>query len=274
MRVSVIIPSYNRCQTLKRALRSVFAQTLQPDEVLVIDDGSTDETPIMMQSDYPAVKYSYQPNRGVSMARNLGIAQSKGEWLAFLDSDDEWLPNKLEQQLDLLKIHQDMAVCHTDEIWIRNGKRVNSMKKHTKKGGWIFQHCLPLCAMSPSSIIIHRSIFDLVGPFDENLPACEDYDLWLRITARYPVLFIETPLIIKYGGHGDQLSTKYWGMDRFRIQAIEKILRSNHLNQENRQAAVAMLVKKASIYLLGAKKRGKDQEVIYYEQLLHRYSGL
>ncbi len=102
-----------------------------------------------------------------------------------------------------------MRVCHTDEIWIRNGRRVNARKKHGKKGGWIFQHCLPLCAMSPSSIMIHRDVFTALGGFDERLPACEDYDLWLRITARYPVLFTRQPLIEKYGGHDDQLSRKY-----------------------------------------------------------------
>jgi glycosyltransferase involved in cell wall biosynthesis len=274
MSVSVIIPTYNRCQQLRRALRSVLAQTRQADEVIVLDDGSTDTTPQILRSDFSTVKYHYQQNQGVSVARNQGIALAKSEWLAFLDSDDEWLPTKLEQQLNLLKTNQDMVVCHTDEIWMRKGKRVNAMKKHAKKGGWIFQHCLPLCAMSPSSIIIHRSVFEQTGLFDVNLPVCEDYDLWLRITARYPVLFIETPLLIKYGGHDDQLSTKYWGMDRFRIQAIEKIISSDILSLDNRQAAIDMLIKKAAIFLQGAKKRGKDREASYYELLINRYTEL
>ena len=112
------------------------------------------------------------------------------------------------------------------------------MHKHAKAGGWIYTHCLPLCAISPSAVLIHRSIFDCVGLFNEQLPACEDYDLWLRICARFPVHFIPEPLIIKYGGHDDQLSRRYWGMDRFRIQALEDILASGVLTEEHRQATL------------------------------------
>ena len=270
--VSVIIPAYNRCQLLRRALLSVYKQTVQAEEIIVIDDGSTDGTEEMLGKEFPDVKYTFQENAGVSAARNLGIRQAKGEWLAFLDSDDEWLPEKLEKQLASLENNPEMRICHSDEIWKRDGVRVNAMNKHNKKGGWIFQHCLPLCAMSPSSIIIHRSIFAQVGLFDIALPACEDYDLWLRITARYPVLFIDQPLIVKYGGHDDQLSSKYWGMDRFRIVALEKILVEDCLAIEDQRAAALMLIKKVSIYLQGAKKRNKQEEVVVYQQLLDRYS--
>ena len=270
--VSVIIPTHNRCQLLRRALLSVYKQTIQAEEIIVIDDGSTDGTEEMLGKEFPDVKYTFQENAGVSAARNLGIRQAKGEWLAFLDSDDEWLPEKLEKQLASLENNPEMRICHSDEIWKRDGVRVNAMNKHNKKGGWIFQHCLPLCAMSPSSIIIHRSIFAQVGLFDIALPACEDYDLWLRITARYPVLFIDQPLIVKYGGHDDQLSSKYWGMDRFRIAALEKILVEDCLAIEDQRAAALMLIKKVSIYLQGAKKRNKQEEVVVYQQLLDRYS--
>ena len=199
--VSVIIPTYNRCQLLRRALLSIYKQTVQADEIIIIDDGSTDSTRKMLGKEFPEVKYTFQENTGVSAARNMGVRQAIGEWFAFLYSDDEWLPNKLEKQLESLEKNPDMRICNSDEIWKRNGVRVNPKNKHNKKGGWIFQHCLPLCAMSPSSIIIHCSVFAQVGLFDLALPACEDYDLWLRITARYPVLFIDHPLIVKYGGH-------------------------------------------------------------------------
>ncbi len=273
MNLSVIVPSHNRRDLLKRALKSVSAQTLPADEVIVVDDGSTDQTHAMVRNEFPQVTYQYQENSGVSNARNRGIGQSRGEWLAFLDSDDEWLPDKLEKQMTALLDQPQLKICHTEEIWIRNGRRVNAKRKHTKQGGWIFRHCLPLCAMSPSSIIIHRSIFEHVGLFDESLPACEDYDLWLRITARYPVLFIEQPLIIKYGGHLDQLSRKYWGMDRFRITALQKIIDTPGLRQQDRQAAIAMLVDKLNIYLQGATKRGKQQEIQTCQELLHRYQA-
>ncbi|MCH8068651.1 MAG: glycosyltransferase [Candidatus Marinimicrobia bacterium] len=264
--VSVIIPTLNRSSLLQRALDSVLSQTVSPNEIIVVDDGSTDETVSVIQSKYPGVIYLHQHNQGVSAARNYGIRKATGIWLAFLDSDDSWLPNKLAHQIDALMKNPDMKICHTDEIWIRNGVRVNPMKKHAKSGGWIFQECLPLCCISPSSVIIHRSVFDEVGLFDETLPVCEDYDMWLRIAARYPILFLDKKLIVKYGGHKDQLSRKYWGMDRFRIRALEKILSSGILSEENHLATERMLSEKIRIYVQGAKKRGKVDEVISYQE--------
>lgn len=272
MNVSVIIPSFNRRAVLSRALHSVYAQSLPALEVIVVDDGSTDGTDEMVQTRFPQVTYVYQPNGGVSAARNNGIRLAQSEWIALIDSDDEWRPEKLRRQYEALVRYPDFRVCHTEEIWIRRGKRVNAKRIHAKAGGWIFQHCLPLCAMSPSSILIHRDVFDEVGLFDETLPACEDYDLWLRITAKYPVLFIPNAQIIKYGGHDDQLSNKHPGMDRFRIYALEKIVQSGILSATNRQAAVDMLLKKIHIYCQGAEKRQKYREVDFYRQLINYYS--
>jgi len=270
-KISVIIPTYNRAYCLKRALNSVIAQSLAPNEIIVIDDGGTDDTKALAASYGEAIRYLYQPNQGVSCARNAGIITATSPWIAFLDSDDAWQPTKLEQQIEALS-HSNQQICHTEELWIRNGIRVNPMRRHQKAGGDIFKHCLPLCAISPSSVIIHRDIFDKIGLFDESLPACEDYDLWLRICAKHSVLFIEEALTIKYGGHPDQLSQKYWGMDRFRIQALEKILNSNSLTEDNRKAASEILIKKVRIYLNGAIKRGKKDEIIYYQNLLNHHT--
>lgn len=272
--VSIIVPTFNRSMLLKRALDSIYKQSYSDYEIIVVDDGSTDETAQMISELYPDVNYIYQSNSGVSASRNKGLDNAKGEWLAFLDSDDEWLPEKLEKQIDELKSKSDYKVCHTEEVWVRNGVRVNQMKKHKKSGGWIFRQCLPICAMSPSSIVINRSVFDDIGEFDITLPACEDYDLWLRITVKYPVLFIEQPQIIKYGGHEDQLSKKYWGMDKFRIKALQKILSEECLTVENRQEAIAMLLKKCTIFQQGALKRGKVEEAQYYQQLTEQYSTI
>jgi len=274
MEISLIIPSFNRCSSLKRALHSVMQQSICPDEIIVVNDGSTDKTVEMLKREFPQVNTITQSNKGVSAARNKGIQQAKGEWIAFLDSDDTWLTEKLATQVRGLQQAPEIKICHSEEIWIRNGVRVNAMNKHKKKGGWIFQQCLPLCVMSPSSIMIHRSVFDDIGLFDEKFPACEDYDLWLRISAKYPVLFIEQPLINKYGGHADQLSQKYWGMDRFRIQALEKIIAQPYLSMENKQSAIKMLVKKAKIFINGALKRGKTESVEQYQQLLDKYMAL
>ena len=250
---------------------SVLDQSLQPFEIIVIDDGSTDDTGLMLRTEFPTIRTIYQSNQGVSSARNTGIHASTGDWVALLDSDDEWLPNKLEQQTRALKQESDYKICHTEEIWIRNGMRVNLSKQYQKKEGWIFNDCLPLCAISPSTVIIHRSVFEDRGVFDLELPVCEDYDLWLRITAKYPVLLIADAQIKKYGGHADQLSQQLWGMDRFRIQALRKIIESGQLSSEQRLAAKDMLIKKAQIYLMGLSKRGKADEAVHYQQLIAQH---
>lgn len=272
MRISVVIPTYNRADVLERAIHSVLSQTFPPLEVIVVDDGSEDHTPELLDQQFPQVSYLHQANRGVSSARNLGISQARGDWIAFLDSDDEWLPTKLESQHLLLKEQPGLKICHTEEIWIRNGRRVNQMKKHAKQGGSIFQHCLPLCVISPSSVMIHKDVFDQVGLFDESLPACEDYDLWLRICARYPVGFVTKPQINKYGGHEDQLSRRHWGMDRFRLQALGKIIASGEIDVHDLEAAKTMLAKKAGILASGAEKRGRHEEAMKYRSLAEQHT--
>ncbi len=269
--ISVIIPTYNRAACLARALDSVLAQSHAPHEIIVVDDGSTDGTRAMVEALDGAIHYLHQDNQGVSAARNAGIRRATGQWLAFLDSDDEWLPEKLERQLALARRFPSSRVIHTDEIWIRNGKRVNPRLKHRKSGGDIFLRCLPLCVISPSSVMISRKVFDTVGLFDETLPACEDYDMWLRICQRYSVHYLDEPLIVKYGGHPDQLSRRHWGMDRFRIRALEKLLHSALTDDAHRQAVMETIRDKAGVYLQGAMKRNKTSEVRHYQELLQRY---
>ena len=272
--ISVIIPTYNRAHLLPRCLNSVISQDYAPFEIIVVDDGSTDMTRSMVARDYPGAKLISQKNKGVSAARNAGINAAKCDWLAFLDSDDAWSPAKLRRQVQAIEKSPGTCVVHTDEIWVRNGIRINPQRKHRKYGGSIFKKCLPLCVISPSSVMIHRHVFEQVGLFDETLPACEDYDLWLRICARMPVLFIHEPLITKYGGHSDQLSTRYWGMDRYRIRSIDRILTEVELETSDRKAAIDTLVGKIRIYLNGAKKHNNRIYVAECEQLLARYASL
>ena len=268
--VSVIIPTHDRAAVLGRAIESVLAQSLKPLEVIVVDDGSSDDTAALVGQRYPRVRFLRQQNRGVSAARNAGIELARGEWLAFLDSDDEWLPGKLAAQRDALAASGD-RLCHTEEIWVRNGKRVNAMRKHEKSGGRIYRRCLPLCVISPSSVVIHREVFAARGLFDEALPACEDYDLWLRICAHEPVTFVAAPQIIKYGGHADQLSRRHWGMDRFRVVALEKMITSGQLGDDDESATRQMLVEKCRILAQGARKRGADARAEHYESLAEKY---
>jgi glycosyltransferase involved in cell wall biosynthesis len=272
MSVSVIIPTYNRAQTLPRAIDSVLSQTLAPLEIIVVDDGSVDDTARLMHERYGQCEYHQQANQGVSSARNMGIGKARGEWIALLDSDDRWLPNKLQTQLDALAGSPHCRLCHTDELWIRNGVRVNQMNKHAKSGGKIFQRCLPLCVISPSSVVMHRTLFTDYGCFDTQLPACEDYDLWLRICAREEVVFIDKPLIEKNGGHPDQLSRRHWGMDRFRVRSLLNLLENTKLKQDDRIAAINTLVKKSGIIAQGAEKRGEHERADYYRKIQQCYT--
>ena len=272
--VSVIIPTYNRAVWLPEAIESVLRQSYPAREIIVVDDGSTDDTAQLVAQYGAAIRVFTQANHGVSSARNVGIRAAQGELVAFLDSDDYWLPEKLACQVAVMMQQPELQLCHTEEIWIRRGVRVNQMKKHQKHGGYIFPHCLPFCVISPSSVMLRRAVFAAVGDFDEALPACEDYDLWLRITQTYPVHFIETPLIVKRGGHADQLSRTHWGLDRFRVQALVKLLQTGTLSPEQHQQAADELRRKCAILAQGCAKRGNAAEAARYRQIAANYGGV
>jgi len=262
--VSIVITTYNRRAFLKEAVLSVLDQDYQDKEIIIIDDGSTDGSFEEVRK-FP-LRYVWKQNGGISSARNMGIGVSNGEFIAFLDVDDLWKKGKLAKQMQTM-IENRIDISYTDEIWIRNGERLNQRGRHRKYSGFIFEQCLPLCIISPSSVVIKRKVFDEVGLFDEDLPVCEDYDMWLRITSRYPVLFIDKLFIIKRGGHQDQLSRAYDAIDRFRILSLTKIIQNNTLSSEMRTAALNELKKKCRIYAMGAKKRGRFQESNAYIQL-------
>ena len=273
--VAVVIPTFNRWPTVCRAIDSVLSQSRVPDEIIVVDDGSNDHTACKLKARYDGqITVLEQTNRGVSAARNIGIAQSSADWVALLDSDDEWLSKKLAMQIALVRENHNCVLCHTDEIWIRNGVRVNPMLKHKKYGGDVFQHSLSMCVISPSSALIRKSLIEQLGGFDESLPACEDYDLWLRVCANHEVHYVNQPLLIKYGGHEDQLSRKYWGMDRFRIQALRKLLDQQSLQANKRRQAHEMLGKKTQILLNGAVKHGNDSLVKECQTMISQYGLL
>ena len=268
--VSVIIPTYNRGWIVKEAIESVLAQDFTDFELIVVDDGSTDNTSEILKEFESDIRVIRQTNRGVSAARNRGILASVGRWIAFLDSDDLWLPEKLSRQVDFFTTHADAMICQTEEQWIRNGVRVNPRVRHHKFSGLIFERSLELCLVSPSAVMIRKDLFDVVGLFDKSLPACEDYDLWLRVSCRFPVYLIDTPLIIKRGGHADQLS-RAPGLDKYRIQSLHNIIESNLLSTSQRTAAAQMLKEKCRIFANGCRKRGRDDEAEYYENLAGNY---
>ncbi len=270
--VSIIIPTYNRAHCLARCLESVMQQTYPALECIVIDDGSDDNTNTLVSSQFPAVTLVRQKHAGVSAARNHGIRRASGSWLALLDSDDCWQPSKISQQINCLK-NSGYKICHTNEIWIRDGKRINTKYRHLKQDRDLFAASLNMCVISPSSVFVHRSLFNQIGLFDEALPACEDYDFWLRVTDRLPVLYIDEPLTIKFGGHSDQLSKKYWGIDRFRVESLKKLIDSHYFESLNHlELAKKMLVQKAGVLLHGAKKRSRTDATRYYEYIVNRYN--
>jgi len=267
---SIIIPTYNRANLVKEAVESVLAQSFTDFELIVIDDGSTDNTRESLAPYLDSLRYIYQENRGVSAARNLGISVARGRYIAFLDSDDLWLKDKLLMQVDFMEQNPEAQICYTEEIWYRNGRRVNPKLKHRKYSGWIFERSLALCIISPSSVLLRKELLDRVGGFDEGLPACEDYDLWLRITKDYPVYLIDRPLIVKRNGHPGQLSQKYWGLDRFRVRSLEKLLRER-LTPQQRAGVIEQLVFRTKILARGAFKRKKLPTGIYYGLKLWQY---
>lgn len=256
MKVTVVIPTYNRGYVLERAINSVLNQSFIVHELLIVDDGSTDNTSDVLRyyDNIPLVKVITTENRGVSAARNIAIKQAEGEWIALLDSDDEWLTHKLEVQMAFLKENPLLPLVHGEEIWIRNGKRVNQRKIHQKFGGHIFQRCLPLCLISPSASVIRKDVLEELGYFDEEFEVCEDYDLWLKLTSLYEVGFIEAPVITKYGGHEDQLSRKFKAMDFWRIKSLMRILEIRKLSTDDRQAVLKEVIKKGDILKMGYVK--------------------
>ena len=264
--VSIIIPVFDRIQPLERALESLQKQTVQDFDVIVVDDHSTDD--IFSVTKKYGVRYLNTKGKGVSAARNTGIGSSESDLIAFLDSDDEWLPHKLELQVQHLSLNPNCSIVHTNELWIRNGQPVNQSLKHQKKGGRIFSQCTELCLIAPSSVLVRRSLLNKVGLFDESFPVCEDFDLWLRMTAIEDIGFISEPLVIKHGGHKDQLSMQFHSMDLWRVRALGKHLKNANLAVNEKLTLHTSLKKKCEILLKGFKKHQKFENVDEVETYL------
>lgn len=267
MCVSVVIPTFNRLGFVREAVASVCGQRDATFEVIVVDDGSTDGTADALQREFARIRVVRTENRGVAAARNLGVRHSRSELTAFLDSDDLWLPGKLAAQVEFFTGHPDAQICQTEEIWVRNGVRVNPCARHRKLNGDVFDASLRRCVVSPSAALLRRRLFERVGGFDESLPACEDYDLWLRIACDTPVWLISRPLVVKRGGHADQLSRRFWGMDRFRVAALVRLLAEGDLSTAQREATVRVLAEKCAILADGAARRGRQDEAERYRAL-------
>lgn len=272
--VAVIIPVRNRRKLLQRALQSVIDQHYSASEIIVVDDGSDDQSGASAKQAFPQIELLVDSPQGVSHARNLGIERARSTWIALLDSDDMWHPDKLERQMALIEQQGSARVVHCDEIWMRNNRRVNPKRKHAKPQGNIYKQCLPLCCMSPSATLIHHSVFDDIGLFDESMPACEDYDLWLRIASQYPVFFVNEKLLTRFAGHTDQLSACVPAQDRYRLRSLEKMLSGAGLAVDDWMATLAMFATKVAIFANGAQKRGRVDEACHWRQRLRHFESL
>ena len=266
--ISVIIPTYNRKRLLKKAIDSVLAQTYPYFELIVVDDGSEDNTSELVANCSADIVYIKQANKGPAAARNRGIQAARHNLVAFLDSDDWFAADKLQVQIAAMQENPAYLVSHTQETWYRHGKHLNQKKKHMKNSGDIFRQSLEICAVGMSTVMMHREIFDRYGLFDEEFPCCEDYELWLRVSAEQKFLLVDKPLTQKDGGRDDQLSSIYrMGMDKFRIKAIMKILESSSLTEKQKHLALHELERKCMIYGNGCIKHGRDAEGAYYLRL-------
>jgi len=270
--ISVIIPTYNRLSFLKEAVASVEAQNFRDYELIVVDDGSNDGTAEWLAGkDIMSIylKHSGLPGK----VRNAGAAVAKGQYLAFLDSDDRWLPEKLAYQQRFFTQYAALAVCHTKEIWKRGRKIISQRRQRYQKQGYIFPDALHKCIIGPSTVMLTRDLFYKLGGFAEDLEIAEDYELWLRLTAQYEVGYIDKPLVEKRAGHADQLSAKYGQIEVFRLQALLRALALGTWTCEQERLIRATIIKKCQIYARGACKRGKIAEAENYLDLARRFAA-
>lgn len=270
--ISVVIPTYNRRDFLRRAIDSVLAQNYAGEvELIVVDDGSTDGSDALLASYGDALRCLRQDNRGPAAARNTGILAARHDLIAFLDSDDFFLPTKLTVQSAMMGAAPEYLYSHTQERWLRDGVHLNQKKIHRRTHGDIFTQCLRSCCVGMSTVMIRRRLFVEIGLFDEAFPCCEDYDLWLRASCRFPILLIDSPLTTKHGGHADQVSMQYRvGMDRLCIDALIHLLSSNALTFPQTRQAACECARKCRIYGNGCAKYGRQAEANFYHDLAER----
>jgi len=265
---TVIIPAYNRASRLKEAIDSVKAQTYPPKKIVVVDDGSTDNTKEVLRAYNRSVTSVFLKNNyGVSIARMVGASLAKTEWVAFLDSDDRWHRDKLLFQADFIEKYPFYEILQSEEIWIRQGRRVNPCKYHQKPEGWAWPQALRRCLISPSGVVLKKSLLQNLGGFREDYPVCEDFDLWLRITRFHPVGLVKEPSVIKFGGHEDQLSRAYPALDRYRLKSLLELYlkeEEEHFKRLLREA----IIEQTQILLKGAIKRTLIDDVKYYKSIM------
>lgn len=299
MEISVIVPVFNRPHLLAGALASVMAQTYRDFELVVVDDGSTDETPEVLarvlrevpkEGGSPPARTLKIPHCGKPGAvRNRGAEKARGRHLAFLDSDDRWLPTKLETQV---RLHPRAGIVaggatdarpslgagagargprfsHTRELWVRRGREVSQKGQRHRRSGDLFVDSLKKCIIGPSTVMLERSLFEELGGFREDLEIAEDYELWLRLTHREAVAYLDEALTVKQAGDWDQLSERHGQVEVFRIEGLKGLVEADYFADvpEHQVAAKMELARKCRIYAAGCLKRGRPEEARRFEAL-------
>lgn len=254
MKITAIIPTYNRADFLPLAIESILNQTIPLDEIIIVDDGSEDDTQKILEK-YKNLKIIKTANLGVSHARNTGIKNAKNSWIAFLDSDDIWSKEKIEKQINFHKENPDILFSHTNERWIRDGKEIKYPKSLKKPEGECFLQNTSTCKIAASSVLVSKRVFEDIGYFDESMSVCEDYDMWLRVSLRYQIGLLKESLITKYAGH-PQLSSTIFAIDRYHIYSLLKFLDTKFHIQIKKE-----IEKKCKILEKGALKHN-NQEIL------------
>ena len=263
--VSVIIPTYNRREMVREAINSVLAQSFRSFELIVIDDGSTDGTAKCLKSLDETIRTERIDHSGPAAARNCGVELARAPMIAFLDSDDLWAPAKLERHIAFMRANPACAISQTDEIWMRDGRRVNPGMRHRKRAGDIFVDSLRTCLISMSATMMRTHLFRSLRGFDEIMSAAEDYDLWLRILIDHEAGLLDEPLVTRRGGRADQTSAATPALDRFRILALAKLLADEGLSAARRIAVADVLAEKCRIYVSGLRRRNHIDAARLYE---------
>lgn len=272
--VSVIIPVYNRFEMAKEAVASVIGQTYRDLELIIVDDGSIDMTPLLPTyfADDLRVKYIKLKHSGMpGLVRNKGVDVARGKYIAFLDSDDLWVSGKLESQMKYLAKNPSCKIVHSRETWIRNGKTVSQAGFNHRRFGDIFEDALEKCIVGPSTVLIEKKLYEELGGFRDDLEIAEDYELWLRLCNSNSIGYIDEPLITKRAGHGDQLSEKYGQIEIFRIRGLQNLVEQRYFSPENQKLAEQELAKKCRIYAAGCRKRNKTIEAAIHESIAVKY---
>lgn len=253
--LGVIIPVYNRYFSLRDAIESVFLQSIKPSEIIIINDGSSFNYTDYLSSYLPKIRLiNLSSNMGVSYARNAGIKASNSEYIAFLDSDDLFLSKKLEYQLNFM-LENNYKISHTDEFWYRKDRWVNQCKTNVRYGGFILDKILDKCRVSPSSLMVHKSVFqDFL--FNENLKVCEDYEFCLRTACKYEIGYLNKKLIIKRAVEENSLSAGIKHIESIRLDILKNFYKEYEkvISNENKSAVLKEISRKEEIVKSGLIK--------------------